>query len=102
MRPLPARGTTRGSRRPPAEVPAPLRLPGAPVPRTGDRSSPRAVTPDTVCRRYVRSTMGTKSKAALLMLLAVLGIALAGGPAHADGAPSGSDIQIAQTLGARE
>jgi len=46
--------------------------------------------------------MGTKSKAALLMLLAVLGIALAGGTAHADGAPSGSDIQISQTLGARE
>ncbi|MEV6872615.1 hypothetical protein [Amycolatopsis sp. NPDC051128] len=46
--------------------------------------------------------MGTKSSAALLMLLTVLGIALDGGIAHADGAPSGADIQIAQTLGARE
>src|SRR3954470_18420701 len=46
--------------------------------------------------------MGTKSKAALLMLLAVLGIGLGGGTAHADGAPAGADIQVAQTLGARE
>ncbi|MDQ7805800.1 hypothetical protein Q5425_18805 [Amycolatopsis sp. A133] len=46
--------------------------------------------------------MGTKSKAALLMLLAVLGIAAGGGTAHADGAPGGADIQVAQTLGARE
>ena len=46
--------------------------------------------------------MGTKSKAALLLLLAVLGIALGGGTAHADGAPTGADIQVAQTLGARE
>ncbi|WP_410629778.1 hypothetical protein [Amycolatopsis sp. cmx-4-83] len=46
--------------------------------------------------------MGTKSKAALLMLLAVLGIAAGGGTAHADGAPGGTDVQVAQTLGARE
>ncbi len=46
--------------------------------------------------------MGSKSKAALLMLLAVLGIAAGGGTAHADGAPAGADIQVAQTLGARE
>ncbi|WP_206796145.1 hypothetical protein [Amycolatopsis sp. MtRt-6] len=46
--------------------------------------------------------MGSKSKAALLMLLAVLGIAAGGGTAHADGAPSGADVQVAQTLGARE
>ncbi|WP_191983903.1 hypothetical protein [Amycolatopsis eburnea] len=46
--------------------------------------------------------MGSKSKAALLMLLAVLGIAAGGGTAHADGAPSGTDVQVAQTLGARE
>jgi hypothetical protein len=46
--------------------------------------------------------MGNKPRAALLMLLAVLGIALGGGTAHADGAPSGADVQVAQTLGARE
>ncbi|WP_199191591.1 hypothetical protein [Amycolatopsis sp. CA-126428] len=46
--------------------------------------------------------MGSKSKAALLILLAVLGIAAGGGTAHADGAPAGADIQVAQTLGARE
>ncbi|WP_410587101.1 hypothetical protein [Amycolatopsis sp. lyj-23] len=46
--------------------------------------------------------MGSKPKAALLMLLVALGIAAGGGTAHADGAPSGTDIQIAQTLGARE
>jgi len=46
--------------------------------------------------------MGSKSKAALLMLLATLGIVAGGGTAHADGAPSGADIQVAQTLGARE
>ncbi|HET6709598.1 hypothetical protein [Amycolatopsis sp.] len=46
--------------------------------------------------------MGSKSKAALLMLLAVLGIMAGGGTAHADGAPSGADVQVAQTLGARE
>ncbi|MEU0531000.1 hypothetical protein [Amycolatopsis tolypomycina] len=46
--------------------------------------------------------MGSKSKAVLLMLLAVLGIAAGGGIAHADGAPSGADVQVAQTLGARE
>ncbi|SEB28879.1 hypothetical protein SAMN04489727_0038 [Amycolatopsis tolypomycina] len=46
--------------------------------------------------------MGSKSKAVLLMLLAVLGIAAGGGTAHADGAPSGADVQVAQTLGARE
>lgn len=36
------------------------------------------------------------------MLLATLGIVAAGGTAHADGAPAGTDIQVAQTLGARE
>lgn len=46
--------------------------------------------------------MGTKPRLALLMLLAVLGIAAGGGIAHADGAPSGTDVQVAQTLGARE
>ncbi|MEU4245961.1 hypothetical protein AB0F15_00970 [Amycolatopsis sp. NPDC026612] len=46
--------------------------------------------------------MGNKSKAALLMLLAALGIVAGSGIAHADGAPSGADIQVAQTLGARE
>jgi hypothetical protein len=46
--------------------------------------------------------MGSKSKAALLILLAVLGIAAGSGTAHADGAPAGADIQVAQTLGARE
>jgi hypothetical protein len=46
--------------------------------------------------------MGSKSKAALLILLAVLGIAAGGGTAHADGAPAGADVQVAQTLGARE
>ncbi|MBE8524911.1 hypothetical protein ILP97_46820 [Amycolatopsis sp. H6(2020)] len=46
--------------------------------------------------------MGSKSKAALLMLLAALGIVAGGGIAHADGAPTGADIQVAQTLGARE
>ncbi len=46
--------------------------------------------------------MGNKSKAALLMLLAALGIVAGSGTAHADGAPSGADIQVAQTLGARE
>ncbi|MEU4522893.1 hypothetical protein AB0F52_29790 [Amycolatopsis sp. NPDC024027] len=46
--------------------------------------------------------MGSKSKAALLMLLAALGIAAGSGIAHADGAPAGADIQVAQTLGARE
>ncbi|WP_410668296.1 hypothetical protein [Amycolatopsis sp. cmx-4-68] len=46
---------------------------------------------------------GTRPKrVTLLLLLAVLGIGLGGGTAHADGAPSGADIQIAQTLGARE
>jgi hypothetical protein len=46
--------------------------------------------------------MGSKPKLALLMLLAVLGIAAGGGTAHADGAPSGADVQVAQTLGGRE
>lgn len=46
--------------------------------------------------------MGTKPRAALLLLLAVLGITLGTGTAHADGAPTGTDIQVAQTLGARE
>jgi hypothetical protein len=46
--------------------------------------------------------MGNKPRVALLMLLAVLGIGLGGGTAHADGAPAGTDIQVAQTLGARE
>ncbi|MGW4521739.1 hypothetical protein [Amycolatopsis sp. NPDC004378] len=46
--------------------------------------------------------MGTKPKFALLVLLAVLGIAAGGGTAYADGAPSGTDVQVAQTLGARE
>src|SRR6185312_9815140 len=46
--------------------------------------------------------MGSKSKAVLLMLLATLGILAGGGTAHADGAPAGADIQVAQTLGARE
>ncbi|MGW5716373.1 hypothetical protein ACWEVP_09440 [Amycolatopsis sp. NPDC003865] len=46
--------------------------------------------------------MGTKPRVFLLMLLAVLGIAAGGGTAHADGAPSGTDVQVAQTLGARE
>ncbi|MFB9687208.1 hypothetical protein [Amycolatopsis plumensis] len=46
--------------------------------------------------------MGSKSKATLLMLLAALGIVAGGGTAHADGAPSGADVQVAQTLGARE
>jgi hypothetical protein len=39
---------------------------------------------------------------ALLLLLAVLGIAAGGGTAYADGAPSGTDVQVAQTLGGRE
>ncbi|MET8999295.1 hypothetical protein [Amycolatopsis sp. NPDC004169] len=46
--------------------------------------------------------MGSKSKAALLMLLATLGILAGSGIAYADGAPTGTDIQVAQTLGARE
>jgi hypothetical protein len=49
--------------------------------------------------------MGTTTRgrrAALLGLLCALGIALGGGTAHADGAPVGNDIQVAQTLGARE
>ncbi|MCR6485498.1 hypothetical protein M8542_21965 [Amycolatopsis sp. OK19-0408] len=46
--------------------------------------------------------MGTKPRTFLLVLLAVLGIAAGSGTAHADGAPSGTDIQVAQTLGARE
>jgi hypothetical protein len=46
--------------------------------------------------------MGTKPRTALLLLLAVLGITLGAGTAHADGAPTGADIQVAQTLGARE
>ncbi|MDX3187615.1 hypothetical protein PV458_04310 [Streptomyces sp. MN03-5084-2B] len=46
--------------------------------------------------------MGSKSRSVLLMLLATLGIVAAGGTAHADGAPAGTDIQVAQTLGARE
>ncbi|MEU5257421.1 hypothetical protein [Amycolatopsis sp. NPDC021455] len=46
--------------------------------------------------------MGSKPKLALALLLAILGIAAGGGTAHADGAPSGADIQVAQTLGARE
>ncbi len=46
--------------------------------------------------------MGSKPKAALLMLLAALGIVAGGGIAHADGAPAGTDVQVAQTLGARE
>ncbi|MEU8630528.1 hypothetical protein AB0C38_00030 [Amycolatopsis sp. NPDC048633] len=46
--------------------------------------------------------MGTKSRTVLLMLLAVLGFVAGGGTALADGAPSGTDIQVAQTLGARE
>ena len=49
--------------------------------------------------------MGTKSRgrrAALLMLLSALGIVLGAGTARADGAPVGADIQVAQTLGARE
>ena len=46
---------------------------------------------------------GTQPKrAALLLLLAVLGIGLGSGTARADSAPAGSDIQVAQTLGARE
>ena len=36
------------------------------------------------------------------MVLSALGIALGGGIAHADGAPVGADVQVAQTLGARE
>ncbi|QYN24648.1 hypothetical protein [Amycolatopsis sp. DSM 110486] len=46
--------------------------------------------------------MGTTKRTALLMVLCALGIALGGGTAHADGAPVGADIQVAQTLGARE
>ncbi|WP_326567878.1 hypothetical protein VSH64_39660 [Amycolatopsis rhabdoformis] len=46
--------------------------------------------------------MGTSKKTAMLMLLCALGIALGGGTARADGAPVGSDIQVAQTLGARD
>ncbi|MGW4061612.1 hypothetical protein ACWEGE_25255 [Amycolatopsis sp. NPDC004747] len=46
--------------------------------------------------------MGSKSIAALLTLLAVLGIAAGSGTAYADGAPSGADVQVAQTLGTRE
>src|SRR3954454_3977595 len=46
--------------------------------------------------------MGSKPKLALLLLLAALGIAAGGGTAHADGAPAGTDIQVAQTLGARD
>lgn len=46
--------------------------------------------------------MGTKPRVFLLMLLAVLGFAAGGGAAHADGAPAGTDVQVAQTLGARE
>lgn len=36
------------------------------------------------------------------MVLSALGIALGGGTAHADGVAVGADIQVAQTLGARE
>ncbi|MGW3996331.1 hypothetical protein ACWEF6_22815 [Amycolatopsis sp. NPDC004772] len=46
--------------------------------------------------------MGSKPRAVLLMLLAALGIVAGGGIAHADGAPSGTDVQVAQTLGERE
>ncbi|MEV4596284.1 hypothetical protein AB0K15_02655 [Amycolatopsis sp. NPDC049253] len=46
--------------------------------------------------------MGTTKRSALLMVLCALGIALGGGTARADGAPVGTDIQVAQTLGARE
>ncbi|WP_326945821.1 hypothetical protein OG439_40880 [Amycolatopsis sp. NBC_01307] len=46
--------------------------------------------------------MGTTPKATLLLLLALLGITLGTGTAHADGAPTGADVQVAQTLGARE
>jgi hypothetical protein len=46
--------------------------------------------------------MGTTPRTALLVLLALLGIALGPGIAHADGAPAGADVQVAQTLGARE
>lgn len=46
--------------------------------------------------------MGTTPKATLLLLLALLGITLGTGTAHADGAPTGADVQVAQTLGARD
>ncbi|WP_326956214.1 hypothetical protein [Amycolatopsis sp. NBC_01286] len=46
--------------------------------------------------------MGTTPKATLLLLLALLGITLGTGTARADGAPTGADVQVAQTLGARE
>ncbi|HKN56496.1 MAG TPA: hypothetical protein VJX66_28655 [Amycolatopsis sp.] len=41
-------------------------------------------------------------RAALLLMLSALGSVLGSGVAHADGAPTGADIQVAQTLGARE
>ncbi|MEU4674399.1 hypothetical protein AB0F91_42165 [Amycolatopsis sp. NPDC023774] len=46
--------------------------------------------------------MGTTKRTALLMVLCALGIGLGGGTARADGTPVGADIEVAQTLGARE
>ncbi|MFI5605749.1 hypothetical protein [Amycolatopsis sp. NPDC051903] len=49
--------------------------------------------------------MGTTTRgrrAALLLVLCALGLALGTAPARADGAPVGTDILVAQTLGARE
>ncbi len=46
--------------------------------------------------------MGATTRGALLILLSALGIALGCSTAYADGAPVGADIQVAQTLGARE
>ncbi|WP_239154210.1 hypothetical protein [Amycolatopsis sp. FDAARGOS 1241] len=49
--------------------------------------------------------MGTTTRgwrAALLLVPCALGLALGTAPARADGAPAGTDIQVAQTLGARE
>src|SRR4051812_41380343 len=50
--------------------------------------------------------MGTSTRgrrAALLIMLSALGLLLlGGGPALADGAPAGNDVQVAQTLGDRD
>ncbi|WHT21789.1 hypothetical protein N8J89_12220 [Crossiella sp. CA-258035] len=43
-----------------------------------------------------------RRRGALLTLLCALGLLLGAGPAHADGADRGADIQVAQTLGERE
>ncbi|GAA4541902.1 hypothetical protein [Amycolatopsis samaneae] len=47
-------------------------------------------------------TIRSRPRAALLILLCALGFTLGGGGAHADGAPVGNDVQIAQTLGERD